>query len=181
MNAKQFVSAGAIALVATACGYSIKTSTDYDRRVSFSNYQSFFFLKGNSSGDPLFDQRAKADVETALILKGWLEVPEGDGQAAVVIHTATRTKHTYLSFYDGWGGWRYDWEDGRAVSSIVEDYEVGTLVVDIFDASTKQAIWHGFASDALSGNGKSSEDATEEAINKMFKAFPPLPAVAGAQ
>ena len=84
MNAKQLVSVAVIALATTACGYSIKTSTDYDRSVRFSNYQSFFILKGNSSGNPLMDQRAQADVETALTSKGWIEVPEGSGQAAVV-------------------------------------------------------------------------------------------------
>jgi hypothetical protein len=94
MNAKQLVSVGAMALVTTACGYSIKTATDYDRTVRFSSYHSFFILKGNSSGNPLMDQRAQADVETALTSKGWMEVPEGQGQAAVVVHAATKTKHT---------------------------------------------------------------------------------------
>jgi hypothetical protein len=46
MNAKQLVSVGVMALVTTACGYSIKTATDYDRTVPFSNYHSFFILKG---------------------------------------------------------------------------------------------------------------------------------------
>ena len=46
-------------------------------------------------------------------------------------------------------------------------------MLDVFDARTKQAIWHGFASDALSDNGKSNADATEQAIDKMFSKFPP--------
>jgi hypothetical protein len=183
MNAKQLVSAGVLAVVTTACGYSIKTATDYDRSVHFSNYQSFFIMKGNPSGNPLMDQRATADVETALISKGWLEVPEGQGQAAVVVHAATKTKHTYQTLYDGWGGgWRYRWGGiGGGATTFVEDYKVGTLVVDIFDAKTKQAIWHGSASDALSNNSKSNADATEQAINKMFNTFPPPSAVASAQ
>ena len=104
MNVKHLLSVGVVALFTIACGYSIKTSTDYDRNVRFSNYQSFFIMKGNSSGNPLMDQRAQADVETALTSKGWMEVPEGQGQAAVVVHAATKTKHTYETFYDGWGG-----------------------------------------------------------------------------
>jgi hypothetical protein len=181
MNAKHIVGAGIMALVTTACGYGIKTSSDYDRRVSFSDYRSFFMVKGNPSGDPLKDQRARADVEAALIVKGWLEVPEGEGHAAVVLHAATRDKHTYQALYDGWGGWRYRW--GGAGATFVEDYKVGTLVIDIFDAKTKQALWHGFASDALLGNAKATghADAAEEAINKMFRTFPPPAGVASAQ
>src|SRR6202011_4022032 len=163
MNAKQLVSAGVMALVTTACGYSIKTSTDYDRNVRFSNYQSFFIMKGNSSGNPLLDQRAADDVKSALTSKGWMEVPEGEGAAAVVVHAATKTKHTYETLYDGWGGWgwRRGW-GGRfgGSTTLVNDYKVGTLVVDIVDAKTKQAIWHGSATDALSDNAKSNAKDT---------------------
>src|SRR6202011_3560563 len=134
MNAKQLVSAGVMALVTTACGYSIKTSTDYDRNVRFSNYQSFFIMKGNSSGNSLLDQRAQADVKSALTSKGWMEVPEGQGQAAVVVHAATKTKHTYETFYDGWGAWRWRGGGFGETTTFVNDFKVGTLVVDIFDA-----------------------------------------------
>jgi hypothetical protein len=97
MNAKHLVSVGAcgMALFTAACGYRIKTSTDYDRNVSFSSYRTFSILKGNSSGSPLVDQRVRSDVERALTAKGWLEVPDGEGQAAVVVHAATQTKHAY--------------------------------------------------------------------------------------
>ena len=185
MNAKQFMGIGAMALVTMACGYSIKTTTDYDRSVRFSNYQSFFVMKGNSSGDPLMDQRAQGDVEGALASKGWREVPEGQGQAAVVIHAATKTKHTYETLYDGWGGgwgWRRRaWGGGSGGSTtFVNDYKVGTLVVDIFDAKTKQPIWHGTATDALSDSAKSNAQATEQAIDQMFGNFPPPSAAASA-
>jgi hypothetical protein len=184
MNAKYLVSAVTLALFTLACGYSIKTSTDYDRSVRFSNYRSFFIMKGNSSGDPLMDQRAQGDVEGALGSKGWKEVPEGQGQAAVVIHAATKTKHTYETLYDGWGGgwgWRRAWGGGFGGSTtLVNDYKVGTLVVDIFDAKTKQPIWHGTATDALSGSAKSNAQATEQAIDKMFGNFPPPSDLASA-
>jgi len=174
MTAKYLVSAGAVALLTIGCGYSIKTATDYDRNVSFSNYHSFSILKGNSSGNQLMDQRAQADVERALTSKGWMEVPEGEAQATVVVHAATKTKHTYETFYDGWGGW--GWRRGGfggGATTFVNDYKVGTLVVDIFDTRSKQAIWHGFASDALSDNARSNAQATQQAVDKMFSNFPP--------
>jgi hypothetical protein len=181
MNVRHLVSVGAVALLTTACGYAIKTTTDYDRGVKFSNYNSFFIMKGNSSGNALMDQRAQGDVRSELMAKGWIEVPEGDGQTAVVVHAATRTKHTYETLYDGWGGWgwRRGWGGGFGGSTtFVNDYKIGTLVVDIFDAKTKQAIWHGTATDALSDNAKSNARATEQAIAKMFSKFPPAVAAA---
>jgi hypothetical protein len=182
MNGRHLVSVGAVALFTVACGYAIKTSTDYDRNVKFSNYKSFFIMKGNSSGNALMDQRAQADVKTALTSKGWMEVPEGQGQVAVVVHAATKTKHTYQTLYDGWGGWNWRFGGGMGnATTYVNDYKVGTLVVDIFDAKTKQAIWHGAASDALSDNATSNAKATEQAVDKMFSNFPPTPAAANGQ
>jgi hypothetical protein len=188
MNVRYLAAAAALALCSTACGYSIKASTDYDHNVQFSNYKSFFMMKGNSSGNALLDQRAAEDVKTALTNKGWMEVAEGQGQAAVVVHAATKTKHTYDTFYDGWGGWgwRGGWGGRRGfggggfggATTFVNDYKVGTLVVDIFDAKTKQAIWHGNASDAMSDNASSNAKATEAAVDKMFQSFPPTQAVA---
>jgi hypothetical protein len=185
MNIRHLVAAGALALISAACGYSIKTATDYDHNIQFSKYHSFFMMKGNSSGNPLLDQRAADDVKTVLTSKGWIEVAEGQGETAVVVHAATKTKHTYDTFYDGWGGWGYrrGW-GGRfgggfgGATTFVNDYKVGTLVVDIFDATTKEAIWHGNASDAMSDNAKSNAQATEAAVDKMSQNFPPAPALA---
>ena len=170
---------GAVALLTAGCGYSIKATTDYDRSVNFASYQTFSIATGNSSGNPVSDQRIAADVAAALTSKGWKEVPTDQAQAAVVVHTATKTKHTYQTFYDGWGGgWRHRWGGVGDTTTFVQDYKVGTLVVDIFDARTKQAIWHGTASDALSDNAKSNAQATEQAIDKMFSNFPPGAAAA---
>jgi hypothetical protein len=165
-----------VTLAAAGCAYSITTATDYDRSVQFSNYHTFFMMKGNSSGNPLVDQRVTTDVTAALNSKGWEEVPEGQGRAAVVVHAATKTKHSYETFYDGWGdGWRYRWGGVGGSTTFVQDYKIGTVVVDIFDAQTKQAIWRGSASDALSESPTKNAETTETAVTKMFSSFPPVP------
>jgi hypothetical protein len=183
MNAKYVLSltVGTVASFSLACGYGIKTATDYDRNINFSKYRTFSIMKGNSSGNPLMDQRAAADVASALTSKGWKEAPAGEAQTTVVVHAATKTKHSYQTFYDGWGGWRWRWGGFGQTQTFVTDYKVGTLVVDIFDAKTKEAIWHGFASDALSDNARDNAKATEQAVEKMFNTFPPPSASASGR
>ena len=164
----------AVLVIGTAgCGYSIKASTQYDPKVDVANYATFFMMKGNSSGDPAMDDRLVSSVEDALTGKGWLKVPEGDGQAAVVIHAATKTKHTYETFYDGWGGWHWRWAGVGAAPGFVEDYKIGTVVVTIFDAKSRRAVWRGFATDALSDSPRQNAKATEAAVGKIFNHFPP--------
>ena len=51
MNAKWLIVASLALTSAAGCGYRVKSTSDYDGRVNFSNYATFFMLKGNSSGD----------------------------------------------------------------------------------------------------------------------------------
>ena len=180
MKTKLMAAMGTVALLTAACGASIKATTDYDRNVNFASYQTFSIVKGNSSGNPLSDQRIADNVAAALTAKGWKEAPTDQAQAAVVVHTATKTKHTYETFYDGygWGGWGWRrWGGlgglGGGATTYVNDYRVGTVVVDIFDGKTKEAIWHGYASDCLSGSAGENAKINQQAVTKMFASFPP--------
>lgn len=174
MKTKSLVMTGAVALLTAACGYSIRATTDYDRSVNFASYETFSLVKGNSSGNPVSDRRIAAEVAAALTSKGWREAPEGQAQAAVVVHAATKTKHTYQTFYDGWGGWGWQrWGGLGNATTYVQHYKVGSVVVDIFGAGTKQALWHGLATDVLSGNAQENARINDQAVAKMFASFPP--------
>ncbi len=177
MKTNLLAATGAVALLTSTCGYSIKATTDYDRSVNFASYRTFSIMKGNSSGNPVSDQRIAEDVLAALTAKGWKEVPTDQAQAAVVVHTATKTKHTYETFYDGlgWGGWGWRrWGGlGGGATTYVNNYKVGTVVVDIFDGKTKEAIWHGYASDVLAGSAPENAKINQQAVTKMFASFSP--------
>jgi len=180
MKTKLLAVTGTVALLTAGCGYSIKATTDYDHSVNFASYQTFAIQTGNSSGNPVSDQRIAADVAAALTAKGWKEVPADQAQAAVVVHTATKTKHTYQTFYDGygWGGWGWRrWGGlgglGGGSTTYVNDYKVGSVVVDIFDGKTKQGIWHGYATDVLAGSATENAKINQQAVAKMFARFPP--------
>jgi Domain of unknown function (DUF4136) len=175
---------GLVALSATACANTMRVKTDYDKAAVFGNYHTFSVMKGNSSGNPLMDQRVAADVTQALTAKGLTEAPAG-ADATVVYHVATKTKHSYSTFYDGFGGGyrRWGWR-GMGLGSattFVEDYKVGTVVIDIFDAKTKQAIWHGMAVGALNDSARANAKETETAITQMFQTFPPTAAASATQ
>ena len=55
----------------------------------------------------------------------------------------TQDHQTLNTYYDGFGGgWRWGGGFGDATTT-VDHYKVGTLVVDLFDAQTKQLVWRG--------------------------------------
>ena len=118
------------------------------------------------------DAQLSSDVKSALMVKGWVAVPEGEGQAAVIVHVATTAEHTYDSFYRGWGGWNTRWSGSSNPAAFVEDYEPGTVVVTIFDADARQAVWRGFAADAASATSKAPAKRRDAAVARMFEKFP---------
>lgn len=183
MRVMHFAAVGLVALSAAACANTMRVKTDYDKSAVFGNYHTFSVMKGNSSGNPLMDQRVADDVTQALTAKGLKEAPAGSADATVVYHVATKTKHSYSTFYDGFGGGYRRWGWGGmgmgTSTTYVEDYKVGTVVVDIFDAKTKQAIWHGTAVGALNDSAQANAKETATAIDQMFEKFPPT-AVAAA-
>ena len=143
-----------------------------DPAASHSPDKTFMWIKEPKTSDPLLRQRVIDDVNAALASKG-LQLVTSDADLCIAAHEATKQERTLNTFYDGFGGgWRWGGGFGSSTTT-VSSYEVGTLVVDIFDARSKQAIWHGVATDALGDSAKDNAQATEEAITKMFAKFPP--------
>lgn len=58
-------------------------------------------------------------------------------------------------------------------TTMVENYKVGTLVVDLFDSKTKTLIWRGSASDTLSNKSANNIKNLDKGVQKMFEHFPP--------
>ena len=53
-----------------------------------------------------------------------------------------------------------------------ETTNIGTLVVDIYDANGKKMIWRGISQGALSNKGQKNEKELNKSIEKMFKKYP---------
>jgi hypothetical protein len=150
--------------------------TDYDHHADFSRYKTYKWIKVHAT-DTLWADRIMADVDGQLTAKGWHRVPS-DGGAQVSAFGATHEHHTLETFYGGIGGgwgWRRGWGGMGTTTTEVENTTVGTLVVDIFDGSTKKLIFRANASDALSGKPEKNAKKMEKVVQGMFKHFPPPP------
>ena len=146
--------------------------TEHSEGTDFSKYKTFMWIKEPNATNPLSNQRIVDDVNSALTSKG-LRLVTSDADLGIAAHVATETQQTLQIFYDGFGGgWR--WRDtlGSATTT-VNTYTVGTLIIGIFDAGTKMAIWRGTAIKTLSDSPQSGQTSINKAIAQMFKSFPP--------
>jgi Domain of unknown function (DUF4136) len=109
-----------------------------------------------------------------LEANGLAQIADG-GDIAIVAIKTSQTQRTLQTFYDGFGGgWRWRGFGGFGESTTTEqDYQEGTLVIDLYDGKTKQLIWRGSTESVLSDKAEKNEKNLDKGVAKMFKDFPP--------
>jgi hypothetical protein len=174
MRMNRIALAVALTTVLANAAFAKNVKTASDKSTNFSAYKTFMWIKEPRVVDPLMRERVVTDINAALVASGLQFVTAG-ADLGIAAHGATRVEHTLAAFYDGFdGGWRWDGVV-RSEATATAVYETGTLVVDIFDANTKDLIWRGTASKTLAGNPQKTGDNLSKAMAKMFRNFPPMP------
>jgi hypothetical protein len=64
-------------------------------------------------------------------------------------------------------------DDFGTSTTTEQTYQVGTLVVDLFDTNSKKLIWRVSASDTLSDKSAKNIKNLDRGVEKMFDHFPP--------
>jgi len=165
----------AIVFLFTAASFAQQVKTDYDRNADFNQYKTFSWENVHTE-NPLWVDRIKSAVNSALAAKGWTLVDSG-GSVSIMAMEMNQTHQTLNTYYDGFGdgwGWR-GWGGGGFgdATTTTSTYRVGTLVVDLFDSKTKTLIWRGSASDTLSDKSDKNIKHLDKAVDKLFEHFPP--------
>jgi Domain of unknown function (DUF4136) len=177
MNVKyRILCSMAIAILGATASWA-EVKTDYDRTAEFSRYKTYSWGKVHTQ-DPLWADRIKAAVASALAAKGWTELESG-GDVSVMAMEMTEDHRTLKTYYDNFGsgwGWRR-WggglgDDFGTSTTTEETYKVGTLVVDLFDTGAKKLIWRGSASDTLSDKSDRNIKKLNSDVQRMFEHFP---------
>jgi hypothetical protein len=160
-----------VALAVAGGAFAQDVKVDYDKDANFAVIKSFALKIGTGWNNPLSEKRVTGEIEKTLAEKGWTKADEATADAVVVLHGATEVKRDLNTFYSGMGGYRY--RGFGTAQTTVSEYTVGTLVVDIFDAKSKQLLFRGTASDEISEKPEKNAKKLAKASDKMFKDFPP--------
>ena len=163
----------AMLFASISTSFAQQVKTDYDHNANFAEYTTYSWEKVQTQ-DPLLVPRIKEAVNAALAAKGWTQV-DSSGDVCIVAMEITRNQQTLNTFYDGFGGgWRWRGFGGFGeATTTTETYQVGTLVVDLFAAKSKNLIWRGSSSDTLSNNADKNTRNLDKGVQKMFEHFPP--------
>ncbi len=126
----------------------------------------------------MIDNRIVAAIETELAAKG-LTRNDATPDVVVVYHVAFDKKQditTYSTGGGGYGGYGYGWGGGWGTTDVrVNEILVGTLVIDIADATKQEVVWRGMGVKEVDTQAKAEkrDKNITEAVKKIFKNYPP--------
>ena len=155
-----------------------KVSTDWDHSTDWSKYKTYYIQIQKAWGNQLGEQRAIAATDSALKSRGWTRVEALEqANAAVLINGVKQQQESATTMYSGggFGGWGYGgWGGGmQTATTSTSTWNVGTIIVDIFDVQTKQLLFRGQGQATISDNADKNTKNLYKALAKMFKDFPP--------
>lgn len=193
---KKFIQTFSLFLVVllTTTQILAQVSSDYDKTVDFTKYKTFRFEGWQEDSDKLVN-----DLDKKRILESFgeefssrnLTYTEQGGDIVVTLYLVIdqKTSTTAYTNYNGGmgygGGWGYGYGMGyggmgmgmgSATTTYSEnDYEVGTLVVSVYDGESKNLVWQGISSKTLKDNPKKRAKTIPKAVSKIMKKYPVQP------
>ena len=174
-----------ILILAVTPAFAAKVFIDHDQKYDFSSIKTFAWAPtpdtSVESTNPLMHSRIVNAIEHYITMGGTQEVTENP-DVYVTYHTDSKEEmqlntSSYGYGYPGgwgWGGYGYGagWGGASMGSSTtsVSTYEVGTLVVDVWDADAKELVWRGTATNIdLSDNPDKMMKKIDKALAKIVK------------
>lgn len=180
----KFIFCMAAAGLLTACE-TISTGSHYDETTNFAAYRTFAWIDeppyiADASSvrvSPLTQSKIQNAIQAQLEQKGYSFIEDRDKADFVVAYTVgTREKirtTTYpVGFHGSWG-WHVHGSYYYVRETSEHRYTEGTLGVDIFDASSRKPVWHGWAEKTITESDREDPSSViREGIARLFESFP---------
>ncbi len=154
-----------------------KVTVDWDDGVDFSKYKTYGWMEGTPASSSIDQGRINRAIEREIEAKGLAKLEQGKPDLYIVTHASVdnETRVSAHSFgYGGYGaGWRWGGMGMGSSTTRVVTNEKGTIVIDMYDAKSKQMLFRGKATDTLSSKPKKNAEKINKAVTKVFKKYPP--------
>jgi hypothetical protein len=151
-------------------------TVDYDHDADFSRYATYrWHAPVEAEEDPLLEQRLASGVDFHLALRGLRKMGAGEPDLRVTYHSDSGgdvVVDSHVLGYRFGPGWF--WGGGPVSSaSAIHVYPQGTLVVDLWEASTGRLVWRASAPDAIRMPRPPRDEQLAGLLQAMFAHCPP--------
>ncbi len=171
-----------------------QASSDYDRSVDFTKYKTYSYGGWQKDSGKLINDIDKERLHkafTAEFASRGMTYVEDNGEMVLTLFFVVDKKTSTTAYtnynggmgYGGYGmggvGYRgagWGWGMGSSTTTYQEnDYDVGTFVVDAYDATSKKLIWQGTLVKTLNSNAGKNEKSIPKSVGKLMKKYPIKP------
>ena len=172
--------ATAIMLI-VGCSKTTTVHSEFDPEADFKNFRTWDWLPVedyDSDDRRLNDPRVKEAlmnvVENALTDRGYAKNTENP-DFYVIYHAALDRELNQRNIENYYEYMNYMVFAPRVMTSYVEEWDVGTIIVDVFDAGSRRLIWRGTSQTEMNyqAGPRENKPIIEAAVKEMLKRFPP--------
>ena len=162
-----------------------QVKSDYDKTVDFTKYKTYCTQPWEGESASLINDFDKQRIVDALKAefkaRGMTEAScdEADVSLTGFVVLQDKTSTTAYTNYHGGMGYRHSawgWGAGSSTTTYTEsDYTEGTLVLDMYDNSTKDLAWQGIMTNTIKEKPEKREKSIPKNISKLMKKYPVKP------
>jgi hypothetical protein len=139
--------------------------------VDFSRYHTYKWVSiaGGAHPNQIVDAEIKQAIDSQLAAKGLAKTDSDKADLYIGYQVAVDQEKQW----NAWGTGR--WIGGGMASATQSTIDIGSLVLDMYDPTTKQLVWTGTATKAIdpSSNQEKNEKHLNKAMEKLLKYYPP--------
>lgn len=182
MTFKHLFMACCILFLTTACTLGPTIHSNYNQAVDFNQYKTFGFfepLDTDTRYESLVSQYLKQATITEMTQRGFV-LSKTTPDLLINFHSQTENKQNIhqiptsgysAPYYEYQGRLYYDtWVSYR---TFIDDYQEGTLNIDIVDNQLKKMVWQGVAVGRITEDQlKNLQTTLQQTVSQMFTQFP---------
>jgi len=180
MTLARFVPVLVFSTLIAACS-STKPAIDFDPQADFSAYKTWSWLPGGppETGDRQLDspevrERLKRGIEDEFAARGF-QMNADSPDFYVFYHAALNQAINERNIENYYQYVNYTVFVPWVTSSYTETWDVGTLIIDVFDAKTRTLVWRGTERTKMNAQAgpRENEPLIRNGVRDMLKEFPP--------
>lgn len=168
---------------------SAQVTSDFDKEADFTKYKLYNFAGWVDGSDKILNELDKKRILDAFGAefdkRGMTHVDEeGDITVTLFIVLDQKTsKSAYTNYTGGMGyggrmGYGYGaYGMGGSSTTTIEEYDYvdGTMIIDIYDNTTKKLVWQAIWKSEVNDNPKKRDKRVPKNVKKLMKTYPVKP------
>jgi len=170
----------ALAAALAACS-SVKVQTEYDKATNFKGYKTYAWIpqepgpeQAPAARDPRIREAVIRSIDSGLASKGLTKKePDQSPDLLVAVYGFAVNRIDVRTYGYAYGPTPYGMYPTLATPGGVDvrQYRDGTLIIDLVDASSKQMVWRGTATDTFEPGAEAK--TVSKAVQETLAEYPP--------